>query len=120
MRSFRSIKYQLFAAVALLLSGPYIAAAADPADQAQWSESIPLGDMSPLIGPDERIEAYIVDGLLYARRLDQNDIPLWHLILAEADPNQPPTLEHVGPAPPSKCATPTARTSSATPFRAAP
>ena len=99
MRSFSSIKYQLFAAVALLLSGLYITAAADPADQAQWHESIPLGDMSPLIGPDERIEAYIVDGLLYARRLDQNDIPLWHLILAEADPNQPPTLEYVGPAP---------------------
>ena len=95
MRSFRSIKYQLFAAAVLLLSGPYIAAAADPADQAQWSESVPLGD-SPLAGPGERIEAYIVDGLLHARRLDQNDTPLWHFILAEADPNQPPTLEHLG------------------------
>lgn len=58
-------------------------------------ESIPLGD-SPLTGPGERIEAYIVDGLLHARRLDQNDTPLWHLILAEADPDQPPTLEHLG------------------------
>ena len=95
MRSFRSVKYQLFAAAALLLSGPYITAAADPADQAQWSESIPLGD-SPLAGPGERIEAYIVDGLLHARRLDQNDTPLWHLILAEADPNQPPTLKQLG------------------------
>ena len=65
------------------------------ADQAQWSESIPLPDF-PLIGPGERIEAYIVDGLLHARRLDQTDNLLWHLILAEADPNQPPTLEHVG------------------------
>ena len=97
MRSFRSIKYQLFAAAVLLLSGPYIAAAADPTDQAQWSESVPLGD-SPLAGPGERIEAYIVDGLLHARRLDQNDSPLWHLILAEADPQQPPTLEHFGDA----------------------
>ena len=42
MRSFRS--YQILAAAALLLSGPYIAAAADPADQAQWSESVPLVD----------------------------------------------------------------------------
>ena len=97
MRSFRSVKHQLFAAATLLLSGPYIAAA-DPTDQAQWSKSIPLGDMSPLIGPDERIEAYIVDGLLHARRLDQTDSPLWHFILAEADPNQPPTLEYVGTA----------------------
>ena len=30
--------------------------------------------------------------------LDQPDTPLWHLILAEADPNQPPTLEYVGAA----------------------
>ena len=97
MRSFRSIKHHLFAAAALLLSGSYIAAA-DPPDQAQWHESIPLGDMSPLIGPGERIEAYIVDGLLHTRRLDQNDNLLWHLILAEADPHQPPTLEYVGVA----------------------
>ena len=41
MRSFRSMKYQILAAAALLLSGPYITAAADPTDQAQWSESIP-------------------------------------------------------------------------------
>ena len=95
--NFCSIKYQFFAAAALLLSGPYITVAADPADQAQWSESIPLGD-SPLTGPGEHIDAYIVDGLLHARRLDQNDSPLWHLILAEADPDQPPTLEHLGTA----------------------
>ena len=95
MSSFRSMKYQILAAAALLLSGPYITAAADPPDQAQWSESIPLGD-SPWAGPDERIEAYIVDGLLHVRRLDQNDSPHWHLILAEADPNQPPTLERLG------------------------
>ena len=95
--SFRSMKYQILAAAALLLSGPYITAAADPADQAQWSESIPLGDgESPFIGPGERIEAYIVDGLLHVRRLDSTDIPLWHLILAEADPNQPPTLGPLG------------------------
>ena len=94
----RSIKYQILAAAALLLSGPYITAAADPTDQAQWHESIPLDDTFALIGPAERVEAYIVDGLLHARRLDQNDIPLWHLILAEADPNQPPTLEYVGTA----------------------
>ena len=93
MRSFRLMKYQILAAAALLLSGPYIAAAADPADQAQWSESVPVDEES---NPGERIEAYIVDGLLHARRLDQNDIPLWHLILAEADPNQPPTLEQLG------------------------
>ena len=98
MSSFRSIKYQIFAA-ALLLGGPYITAAADLADQAQWSESIPLGDGdSPFAGPGERIEAYIVDGLLHVRRLDQNDSPHWHLILAEADPNQPPTLEHLDAA----------------------
>ena len=97
MNSFRSMKYQVVAAAALLLSGPYIAAAADPADQAQWSESIPLPDF-PLVGPGERIEAYIVDGLLHARRLDQTDNLLWHLIVAEADPNQPPTLEYVGVA----------------------
>ena len=96
MRSFRLIKYQIFAAAALLLCGPSITAA-DPADQVQWSESIPLGD-SPLVGPGERIEAYIVDGLLHARRLDQNDTPFWHLILAEADSQQPPTLEHFGDA----------------------
>ena len=95
MSSFRSMQYQIFAAAALLLSGPYITAAAGPADQAQWSESVPLGD-SPWAGPSERIEAYIVDGLLHARRLDQNDSPRWHLILAEADPNQPPTLEQLG------------------------
>ena len=95
--SFRSMKYQILAAAALLLSGPYITAAADPADQAQWSESIPLGDgESPFIGPGERIEAYIVDGLLHVRSLDSTDIPLWHLILAEADPNQPPTLGPLG------------------------
>ena len=93
MNSFRSMKYQVVAAAALLLSGLYIAAAADPADQAQWSESVPVDEES---NPGERIEAYIVDGLLHARRLDQNDIPLWHLILAEADPNQPPTLEQLG------------------------
>ncbi len=97
MSFFRSMKYQIFAAAALLLSGPSITAAADPTAQAQWSESIPLPDF-PLIGPGERIEAYIVDGLLHARRLDQNDNLLWHLILAEADPNQPPTLEYVGVA----------------------
>ena len=97
MSSFRSTKYQIFAAAALLLGGLYIAAAADPADQVQWSESVPLPDF-PLVGPGERIEAYIVDGLLHARRLDQNDIPLWHLILAEADPQQPPTLNHLGDA----------------------
>ena len=95
MSSFRSMKYQILAAAALLLSGPYITAAADPADQAQWSESVPLGD-SPWTGPGERIEAYIADGLLHVRRLDQNDSPHWHLILAEADPNQPPTLEQLG------------------------
>ena len=96
MRSFRSMKYQILAVAALLLSGPYIAAA-DPPDQAQWSESIPLGDGdSPFAGPGERIEAYIVDGLLHARRLDQNDSSHWHLILAEADPNKPPTLEQLG------------------------
>ena len=92
MSFFRSIKYQLFAAAALLLSGPYITAAADLADQAQWSESAPLH----AAGSGERIEAYIVDGLLHVRRLDQNDSPRWHLILAEADPNQPPTLELFG------------------------
>ena len=96
MSSFRSMKYQLFAAV-LLLSGPSITVAADPTAQAQWSESIPLPDF-PLVGPGERVEAYIVDGLLHARRLDQTDSPLWHFILAEADPNQPPTLEYVGTA----------------------
>ncbi len=95
MNSFRSMKYQI-AVAALLLGGAYIAAA-NPADQAQWSESIPLPDF-PLIGPGERIEAYIVDGLLHARRLDETDNLLWHLILAEADPNQPPTLEYVGVA----------------------
>ena len=41
MRSFRAMKYQILAVAALLLSGPYITAAADPADQAQWSESVP-------------------------------------------------------------------------------
>ena len=46
--------------------------------------------------PGDRVEAYIVDGLLHVRRLDQTDTPLWHLILAEADPNQPPTLEQLG------------------------
>ena len=98
MRSFRSMKYQILAAAALLLSGPYIAAAADLADHAQWSNSVPLSSTFPLVGPGERIEAYIVDGLLHARRLDQNDAPLWHLILAEADPHQPPTLEHLSAA----------------------
>ena len=88
MSSFRSMKYQIVAAAALLLSGPHITAAADPAEQVQWSESVDSG-------PGERIEAYIVDGLLHARRLDQNDIPFWHLILAEADPQHPPTLEHL-------------------------
>ena len=97
MRSSSSIKYQLLAAAALLLSGPYIAAAADPAAQAQWSESLPLGNAdSPFVGPGERIEAYIVDGLLHVRRLDSTDSLRWHLILAEADPNQPPTLERLG------------------------
>ena len=98
MRSFRpSMKYHLLAAAALLLSGPYIAAAADPVAQAQWSESVPLGDGdSPFVGPGERIEAYIVDGLLHVRRLDSTDSLRWHLILAEADPNQPPTLQHLG------------------------
>ena len=93
MRSFRSMKYQIAAAAALLLSGPYITSAADPADEIQWSESVPVDEER---NPGERIEAYIVDGLLHARRLDLNDIPLWHLILAEADPDQPPTLEHLG------------------------
>ena len=92
MRSIRSIKYQIVAAATLLFGGPYITAAADPADQAQWSESVTL----PGAGLDERIEAYIVDHLLHVRRLDQNDSPRWHLILAEADPNQPPTLELFG------------------------
>ena len=95
MSSFRSIKYQIAAAAALLLSSSYITVAADPTTQAQWSESVPLGD-SPWTGPGERIEAYIVDGLLHVHRLDQNDSPRWHLILAEADPNQPPTLERLG------------------------
>ena len=95
MSSFRSMKYQILATIALLLSGPSTAAAADPAAQAQWSESVPIDEES---NPGERVEAYIVDGLLHARRLDQNDIPLWHLILAEADPQQPPTLEHLGNA----------------------
>ena len=95
MRSFRSMKYQILAAAALLLSGPYITTAEDLADQAQWSESIPANEER---NPGERIEAYIIDGLLHARRLDQNDIPLWHLILAEADPNQPPTFEHFAAA----------------------
>ena len=95
MRSFRSMKYQLFAVAALLLSGPYIAVAAEPTDQAQWSESVPV-DEERYSG--ERVEAYIVDGLLHARRLDQNDTPFWHLILAEADSQQPPTLEHFGDA----------------------
>ena len=93
MRFFRSTKYQIAAAAALLLSGPYITSAADPADEIQWSESVPVDEKRY---PGERVEAYIVDGLLHARRLDQNDIPLWHLILAEADPDQPPTLEHLG------------------------
>ena len=93
MRSFRSMKYQILAAAALLLSGPSIAAAADPTDQAQWSESIPTDEEK---NPGDRVEAYIVDGLLHVRRLDPTDIPLWHLILAEADPNQPPTLEQLG------------------------
>ena len=92
MPSFRSMKYQILAAVALLLSGPYITATADPADQAQWSESVPVDEER---NPGERVEAYIVDGLLHARRLDQDDTPFWHLILAEADPQQPPTLEHL-------------------------
>ena len=95
MRSFRSMKYHLFVAAALLLGGPCITAAADPIDQAQWSESIPVDEER---NPSERVEAYIVDGLLHARRLDQNDSPFWHLILAEADPQQPPTLEHLGTA----------------------
>ena len=47
MRSFHSMKYQILAAAALLLSGPYIAAAEDLADQAQWHESIPLSDDFP-------------------------------------------------------------------------
>ena len=96
MSSFRSMKYQILAAAALLLSGPYITAAADPPDQAQWSESVPLGDSPWAGGPGQRIEAYIVDGLLHVRRLDQNDSPHWHLILAEAEPSQPPTLEQLG------------------------
>ena len=36
------------------------------------SKSIPIDEER---NPGERIEAYIVDGLLHARRLDQNDIP---------------------------------------------
>ena len=106
----RSMKYQIFAAAALLLSSPYITATADPADQVQWSESVPVDEERY---PGERVEAYIVDGLLHARRLDQNDSPLWHLILAEADPQATPyarTPRRLS----SKCATPTARTSSAT------
>ena len=94
MSSFRSI----FTAAALVLSGPYITAAADPADQAQWSESVPVDATKDPSESIERVEAYIVDGVLHARRLDQNDSPLWHLILAEADPQQPPTLEHLGNA----------------------
>ena len=93
MRSFRSMKYQILAVAALLLSGPYITAAADLADQAQWSESIPTDEEK---NPGDRVEAYIVDGLLHVRRLDPTDAPLWHFILAEADPNQPPTLEQLG------------------------
>ena len=93
MRSFRSMKYQILAAAAPLLSGPYIAAAEDLADHAQWSESVPTDEEK---NPGDRVEAYIVDGLLHVRRLDPTDAPLWHLILAEADPNQPPTLEQLG------------------------
>ena len=93
MRSSSSIKYQLFAVAALFLSGPYITAAAAAAAQAQWSESTPIDEERY---PGERIEASIVDGLLHVRRLDQGDTPRWHLILAEADPHQPPTLEHLG------------------------
>ena len=95
MRSFRSIKHQIVAAAALFLSGCYITAAADPTDQVQWSESIPVDEER---NPGERIEAYIVDGLLHARRIDPTDTPFWHLILAEADPQHPPTLEHLGTA----------------------
>lgn len=64
------MKYQIFATAALLLSVPYITAAADPADQAQWSESVPVDEERY---PGERVEAYIVDGLRHARRLDQTD-----------------------------------------------
>ena len=35
MSSFRSVKHQIFAAAALLFSGPYITATAASADQAQ-------------------------------------------------------------------------------------
>ena len=38
------MKYQILAAAALLLSGLYVAAAAAPADQAQWSKSIPIDE----------------------------------------------------------------------------
>ena len=93
MSSSRSMKYQILVAAALLLSVPYITTAANPADQAQWSESIPTDEEK---NPGDRVEAYIVDGLLHVRRLDPTDAPLWHLILAEADPNQPPTLEQLG------------------------
>ena len=44
MYSFRSMKYQIVAAAVLLLSGPYITAAAEPTDHAQWSESIPTDE----------------------------------------------------------------------------
>ena len=44
MSSFRSMEYQIAVGVALLLSGPYITAAADPADEVQWSESVPVDE----------------------------------------------------------------------------
>ncbi len=93
MRSFLSIKHQFLATAALFLCGPSIAAAADLGEQVQWSESIAVGEER---NPGEHVEAYIVDGLLHVRRVAPTDHPLWHFILAEADPSQPPTLEHLG------------------------
>ena len=112
MRSFSSMKYQIAAAAALLLSGLYVAAAAAPADQAQWSKSIPIDEKR---NPGERLEAYIVDGLLHARRLDQNDTPFGTSSSPKPIQTNPLHSNISALALPSKCVTPTARTSSAIP-----
>ena len=113
MRSFRSMKYQILAAAALLLSGPYITAAADPADQAEWSESVPVDEERH---PGERIEAYIVDGRCTPAASIKTTFPFGTSFSPK--PTRTNLLLSNTSPPPSKCATPTACTLSATPFGA--
>ena len=68
------------------------------AGASEWSSALTIDPKEEGTSTAERIEAAIEDGLLHVRRLDPEGTLMWSLILGEASPSLPPSIQRMGPA----------------------